>query len=150
MTTVQDLAQEMSSAFERRKRDNGDTFVALKDDSPQWMTDVCHEAHGDMFPDDWRYSFIEDAVDALAENEDQDEARDSIEAEIYTHKLTSWLASRNDRYEYCDQALEEWGTDIGGTFPLLQMGQSWEKEEVFSLVLSALEALADEDEERGA
>jgi hypothetical protein len=37
----------MSQAFETRKRDNGDKYVALKDGSPEWMTDVCHKAHGD-------------------------------------------------------------------------------------------------------
>jgi hypothetical protein len=58
----------MSQAFETRKRDNGDKYVALKDGSPEWMTDVCHKAHGDMLPDDWRYSFISEAVDYIDEN----------------------------------------------------------------------------------
>ena len=45
------------------------------------MSTVCRKAHDNaqMLPDDWRYEFIEQAVDALAEHEDADAARDSLE-----------------------------------------------------------------------
>ena len=37
-----------------------------------------------VFPDDWRYAFIEDSVDALAEHEDTDSARCSLAPDVYT------------------------------------------------------------------
>lgn len=102
-----------------------------------------------MLPDDWRYEFIVDALDAIADHEDEDEARDSIEADIYTAELTGWLHSRVDRYEYCDNAAQEFGasdTLLGS----LQLGQLMEKHEVFDSVLSSLrdqlETLETEDE----
>lgn len=78
--TTQSRAQELSSAFERKTRDDGSEFVCLKDGSPAWMTSIVQHAHGGMFPDDWRYALIERAADAIAENDDIDNARDSLEA----------------------------------------------------------------------
>lgn len=139
--TTQSRAQELSSAFERRNRDDGSEFVALKPGSPEWMTDVIRTAHGEMFPDDWRYLLIERAADALADNDNSDAARDSLEPDVYTGRLADWLASRADRYAYCDEAMDELGAAFDGTFALLQLGQQWELEEVFAVVLSAIEEL---------
>ncbi|KKL51654.1 hypothetical protein LCGC14_2293320 [marine sediment metagenome] len=150
--TVQSLAQEMSSAFERKKRDSGTEYVVLKDDSPEWMRDVCMASHGDeMLPDDWRYEFIEDAVDALEgflkdhEDGDPQEADTYLQEYIYTYQQTGWLHSRVDRYGYCDDALEEFGGQAGSLSEALQRGMWMEQREVFGLVLSALE----EEEVRG-
>lgn len=154
MATLIALATEMSRAFETAERTNGEKFKRLKDDSPQWMTDIVHAAHGDMLPDDWRYSMVEDAVDAianLADDADEDaiiEARDTIEADIYTHALTGWLHSRNDRYAYCDDAMEDYGHIKADLCAILSMGQQREKQEVFDQVLEALRELADDGEER--
>ncbi len=140
-TTLQTLAQDLSSAFEERERTNGDKFRALKDGSPSWMTEACYAAHGEMMPDDWRYQLIERCADALAENDDEDDARDSLEPDIYTHELTSWVGSRADRYGYVDEAMEEQGADKWpGLITALQAGQQAETEEVFGLLVQALEA----------
>ena len=152
--TVQSLAQEMRSAFETRKRDNGEEYVVLKDGRPDWMQDVCHAAHEDptlwqkagpgaslgMLPDDWRYRFIEDAVDALAEcmEEEMREADLHLREYVYTHELTGWLHSRNDRYGYCDEAFEEHTTGLD-MLALITYGMQAEQREVFDLVLVALE-----------
>lgn len=144
--TIQDFAKEMSLQFTGDKRNDGKEFRKLADGHPQWMQDVCHEAHGDMFPDDWRYEFIESACDKIAETDDNytiDDARSEIEADIYTHDLTSWLGSRTDRFAYCDEAMEEFGGDVKDTISLLQLGQVREKEEVFGLVVQALEKLVE-------
>ncbi len=151
-TTIRSLASEMSQAFEQGgPRDDGKTFRKLKDGSPQWMTDVCHEAHADMMPDDYRYVFIENAVEAIAESDADDpdsidNARCEIEADIYTHDLTAWLGSRADRSGYCDEAAEDQGEGFKEIIPFIQAGQVLEKEEVFQLVLSALEKLADNED----
>lgn len=152
MATVKELAEQMSRAFEKRERTNGDEFWALKDGSPEWMTDVCHKAHddSDMMPDDWRYQFIVEAVNAISEHEGDDEdiaeAVNTIEADVYTSRLTGWLHSRVSRIEWMDQASEAYGK-FDTISDHLQMAQSMEKEETFFQVLEALRDLAtDEDE----
>jgi hypothetical protein len=100
-----------------------------------------------MLPDDHRYEFIRDAVSALADEDDTDAARDSIEPDIYTANLAAWLGSRTDRYGYCDEAIEEQGQPFPDTISLLQAGYYREQIEVFDAVLSALEDVASEIED---
>jgi hypothetical protein len=64
---IQLLAAEMSQAFDTAVRPTtGETFRKLKDDAPSWMIAVCRKAHddGELLPDEWRYAFIEEVVDA--------------------------------------------------------------------------------------
>lgn len=145
--TPKEAATAMAAAFVTDKRDDGVEFIHLRGGSPEWMTTVCHEAHGDMFPDDWRYQFISDAVDIIAEADDLDEARSEIEADIYTYQLTAWLASRNDRYSYCDQYMEEMGASDADTLARITGGQWYERDEVFGLVVQALETMIENQEE---
>jgi hypothetical protein len=148
-TTLHTLAKQMSLAFEGGTRaSTGETFRTLKDDAPEWMTVVCRKAHDDarLLPDDWRYAFIEEAVDALSEHEDAYDARGSLEPDIYTGNLTAWLHSLNSRVYYLDEALAEYGTFRDG-FQLLGAAQMLEKEEVFGQVVAALEDHLDEMEQ---
>jgi hypothetical protein len=88
ITTMQSLAAEMSQAFEGAVRpSSGEHFRKLKDDAPGWMTTVCRKAHddGELLPDDHRYEFIEQAVDALAACDDADEARGNLEPDVGVH-----------------------------------------------------------------
>lgn len=128
----------MAEAFTVDERDNGEKFYHLRDGSPEWMTEVCRKAHGEMFPDDWRYQFISDAVDMLAESDDWDDCRSEIESDIYTGQLMAWLASRTDRFEYCDQFVEEMGSEGRDTLERISGGQWMERCEVFELVAQAL------------
>lgn len=137
--TIKERAEELSAAFERRTRDDNKQFVTLRDGSPEWMKEVCRTAHGGMFPDDIRYEYIEATADLISETESIEDARDSIESDIYTRDLTAWLGSRAGRYSYCDEAIEEYGWP-GDTIKLLQLGQHAERAEVFDLVVSALES----------
>lgn len=138
--TIQTLAAEMAAAFEQAERSNGDTFRKLKDDAPDWMSEVCRKAHdnGEMWADDWRYVFIEQAVDALAGHADADAARDGLEPDAYTSQLTGWLDSRNSRVYYLGEVMEEYGSFKDG-IQLLAVAQLREKEEVFGQVLDALQ-----------
>lgn len=145
--TTQDRAREMYNAFETAKRASGEEYQRLKEDAPQWMKDVCREAHqdgsaGGMLPDDYRYAFIVECLGAIAGAEDVDEAQDSLEADIYTSELTGWLHSHNARHGYCDDAIAEWGIEVKDTISLLQLGQLQEKREVFGLLVRALESVA--------
>jgi hypothetical protein len=150
MSTIKSLASDMSKSFiEGAPRNDGKTFRKLRDGHPEWMRDVCHKAHGDMMPDDHRYSMIEDVVDAISESSEDDinDVIYSIEAPIYTSELTEWLNSRADRTGYCDEAIEEYGGKLDGVVHVMQLGYMAEFEEVFGLVVSALEELADDDSE---
>lgn len=138
--TIQTLAAEMSQTFETATRPtSGETFRKLKDDAPAWMTTVCRKAHddGDILPDDWRYCFLEEAVDALAECDDPVEARDRLEPDIYTSDLTGWLHSLNSRVYYLGEVMQEYGPFRDG-FQLLAAAQLSEKQETFQQVLDAL------------
>ncbi len=55
------LAEQMSKAFERRERKDGKEYVCLKDEFEKtvWMKDVLRSAHGDLFPNDYIYKFVE-------------------------------------------------------------------------------------------
>jgi hypothetical protein len=155
--TVQELASELSKAFETKTRNNGDEFVCLRDGSPQWMTDAVHKAHGDKMPDDHIYRFCEMAADAMAEcdREDEDSLREAIEAiepPCYTHQQMKWFAGN---YEYCDQAVEQglWQSDTiinnhsnyGQVTDLVAIGMALHIQEVgFAL----LDALTEESESR--
>ena len=137
-TQLQRLAAEVRSKFKLKTRDNGAEFWARESNEDDWIQSLCFEAHGDMLPEDWRYRFIVEALDALSEFDDPDEARDSLEASIYNHELTDWLGSHGHRPGYVDEACEEFGFH-GGTIERIQWGMLSEKWEVFDSVLASIE-----------
>lgn len=147
---VQTLAKEVLKHFETKTRDSGESFQSLKDESPDWMQDLCQDAHDGMLPDDHRYDFIVDALNALVDNEDEDEARSSIDSSIYNRDLLNWLSSSLSRAEYVNQGVSEFGMDsnVSGfdLFNALQLGQLFEKREVFESVLNSLQEKLDEIE----
>lgn len=146
--SIIDLATELSRAFIRDKRTNGDEFVKLKDGSPQWMTDVIRECHAGTLPDDTIYSLIEKCADQLAEMDDDATVSDAydtiseIEAEIYTHKLVAWL---NGNVHYMTQALEEGEYKDGDQ--LLMAAQLLHIQEIGNTLVAELETLADNSDD---
>jgi len=144
--TIAALAAEARKHFTQDTRSNGDKFWAndVKDTDPVsgWIYGMVRDAHGDMMPDDYRYAFVVDALDVIADSDAEtgDDARDSIvmESDIYTSDLLKWLASRNDRLDYCDQYADE--TDTNGTLERISGGQWTEKNEVLNSVINSLEA----------
>ena len=92
---IQEKASKLYDALERVKRTDDSEYVRLKDGSPEWMTDVIREAHGDMFPDDWKYTLIERAAAIIAENESEDDWSSGVDqaVDVYTGQLTHWLTS---------------------------------------------------------
>lgn len=124
--------------------------VVIADDSPEWVTDLCREAHGGMAPDDWRFEFISLALDAIAENDNPDTARDSVtdpDARYpYTMDRLRWLASHLDRAGYCDEAAEEFGVRPDGIVNAIALGMSHELGEVFDTVRQHLEEMVEDAE----
>lgn len=150
MTTTIDraraLAGEMATAFTTKTRANGEAFRLLKDDPPEWMTDVVREAHDGMMPDDHRYRMIERVCDTLAESEDWDDLVTDLDGlvDIYTSHLTTWLASHIDRVGYCDDAVEDIGREYRDTANLLQWGQLREYEEIAASLINSFRTRAEE------
>ena len=145
--TVNELAKEALGWFITDTRDNGEEFVKTKEGRPDWLKNLIFTAHGGMLPDDYRYKFIENSLQYIA---DQDEDADDldcpeIEADSYTSELTKWLHSRNDRVCYLTEALETFGIKDG--FAALQLAQLREREEVYHSVLSSLRELYDAQED---
>jgi hypothetical protein len=135
--TVQTLAQEARGYFKQAKRTDGSEYWSFDHDTtPQWVQDLAYAGHdrGGMFPDDWRYEFIVEALDALSDDDEPE-----LEANIYTSELCDWLASHGSRPSYCDEAHEEWGSVPDSIVAWLQWGQLREREEVLASVKSSLE-----------
>ena len=102
---IQRIATLASEAMETATRPSGEEFRKFKEGSPEWMTDIARAAHDDsgILPDDYRYRFMEETLDQIAEwgdfaNVDEiREALDEIEADVYTSDLTAWLGSMASR-----------------------------------------------------
>jgi hypothetical protein len=138
-------ADEAYRYFEKATRtSNGAEFWRVKDGAPEWVQDLCFAAHdaGDMFPDDWRYQFIVEALAALSE-----EREDDIEPEIWTSDLCAWLASNLNRVSYVDDAVSEYGGEFRGVVEALQIGQLAEKREVLEQVKAHLEEAIDDEQD---
>jgi hypothetical protein len=134
--TARSFLKEYSSKDNRK-------VVLVLEDAPSWMIDLCRDAHGDMMPDDHKYRFIKESLDAIIESitgGDEGELFTQVEPDIYAHDLLTWVSSNIMRVTYVDNAVENYGhgesviDDIG-------MGQLVEKNEVLDLVTRTLEKL---------
>ena len=151
-TNFKNAMQELSDAFTRSKRDNGETFYTLKDGSPEWMTGTIYSAHNAIdsrLPDDWIY----EAVASLASNyntcDDPDEARDRESevcdglVDVYTNALTAWLASHLGNVGLCDEAAEEFGLEGHNDLDhRIRMGQLIAYQRISSTLIDAIETVA--------
>ena len=157
--TLQSLAKLASSCLERggHEADGIGPVLVCRDFStqPDWFTTLCRDAHGDMLPDDWKYEFIGDALQSIADcdDDDDDAQRDAFDewadgSYCYTHEQTAWLASRADRYGYCDEAAVEYGTlATSDTMERIRLGMLREQSEVFYSVLQSLRDRLDDMED---
>lgn len=138
-TTLQAVAQEAYDAMERRTRDDGSSYVALKEDAPEWVRKIAYEAHNDILPDDWRYETIREAFEWIADDGDMDDRHGFADSgcDVYNADLLAWVGSHGSRAGYVDQAREEFG-EPRDFYHGLQMGQYAEREEVFGLVVDGL------------
>lgn len=141
---VRELAAEANAWLGRTKRGD-EKIVTIKDGAPEWVSDLCHHAHGKMMPDDWRFSFVEDALTAI-ENDDAD-GPDLDAVYPYTGERLHWLASRNDRYGYCDQAAEDMGSRPDSILDWIAWGMVEELREVTELVRGRLEEMAEDEQD---
>jgi hypothetical protein len=145
--TVADVARQARAAFSLETRVDGSEYWNRNRCAPDWIGELCHTAHGPMLADDYRYQFIVEALDALEEADDPDEAGEYFEFEPYYSRLVDWLSGHvGYRLDYCDQWAEEYGQpddhsrSTFSTGQLLQGGYLFERLEVLALVRGSLEA----------
>ena len=112
--TVQELAKLARCAFTLETREDGSEYWTHNRCAPEWIGELCNTAHGDMLPDDYRYRFIVQALDALEEAEDVDEAGQDWEYEYRYYRVAT-------------------------TATQLQIGHLYERQEVLNLVRGSLE-----------
>ena len=132
------LAGDALAYFEYRRRpDDGSGYWALEESAPAWLRELVWAAHnnGGMLPDDARYLYVVEALEALADNPEEPESM--LEPEPYTSNLLQWLAaSPSYRMGLVDEAVQESGWE--GVVAALQAGQRKEKEAVLYRVRAFL------------
>lgn len=138
-TAVKKLAAEVAAQFVQAKRANGDEYWKRKDgaEADDWVKEMCFKAHGDMMPDDWKYEFIVESLNALADADDPEDVM--LEADVYTHDRLRWLASHLQRPGYCDEEREDGlVAEDADIVTRVGAGQVREKEEVLASVRESL------------
>ena len=141
--TIQEKASEALSWFETVRRDENDpesAFTRTKDGTPEWVTELVHDAHGDFLPDDWRYDKIRDALEFIAESNDPEDSAEFADqaVDVYTNDRLAWLSSNLRRASYVDDARE----NLGATNSIIDdigLGQYQEAGEIYGSVLNSLE-----------
>lgn len=152
-TTLSTLADEAYNWFETAYRDEArrdeTRYIRLKDGRPEWIHDLVHSAHGDFGPDDWRYECIRAALNAIDENEGDEDSHDFADShvDVYTGARLEWLASNLNRMGYCDEAVSEGLVQADADIAeRVGVGQYVEAQEVYGLVLEALQERLDDVE----
>ena len=140
------LAGEALSYFEYRTRPGGSKYWAVEEGAPEWVKNLVRVAHdeGEILPEDFRYLFAVESLEALAENPEEPET--ILAPDVYTSELLAWLnAYPSYRINIVDAAVSEFGWN--GLFEALQAGQFKEKQEVLALVQAFLEKKIEEEED---
>lgn len=142
MNTIQEKAQYYLDLLVEGKRQDGATYLYFEDhDKTQPLSYAVHN-QGEYLPDDYKYTFLQQALEIIANSAEDDLDCPQLEPDIYTHDLTKWLHSNPQRYYYTDQYIQDFGPPEGDnpTITLLQGGQVLEMEEVFHLTLNFLQS----------
>lgn len=134
---LDELAAHANSFFVAKQRSGGETFWSLKTPHPEWVLEMVHKAHGDILPEDYKYLYVVEALDALEEGRNPEEPE--LEPDIYTGELLKWIGSGIERPFYVDEAVGMYGHSDQGIVSDIAMGQLYEMEEIFRIVVDALQ-----------
>jgi len=143
---IRKLAAEAYGFLEWGKRSDGSKYVCRKNGSPEWVTDLCRDAHGDSFPDDWIYEQIANCLESILDNDCEDDARDAAESavDVYDTDLLDWAKGRG---WYVDDAIRDGAEDLSSA---IMMGQQTMIGEIFYAIVSFLTDMAEDLEEEAA
>lgn len=90
------MAPTIASYFKSGTRDNGERFVTLTDERPEWLQDAVRDAHRGTMPNDWIYDECRAAVEAFEDQtiEDEDDVHEYVDGrvDVYTKALYQWAA----------------------------------------------------------
>lgn len=147
ISEIYEAAHEAASWFQTGKRlkggdREGEAYLFLAPDAPQWISDMVYEAHDGMLPDDYKYAFIYAACDFLGDPDGYtfaEDARDEFcEANVspYTADQLKWLSSNLRRLDYVNQAYDELGKP-DTVESAIAAGWAFELGEVFDCVVAA-------------
>ena len=140
--TIEQLAQFAYAAIETATRPDGSTFLRFRerDDTPDWSHALAMAAHDDgaILPDDSRYQYMHDALEAISEGDDDP----ALEPDYATHDLTAWLHSSNSRVAYVEEAIQNMGASDQFATTLMHAQQA-ERTEVYYRVLAFLEEMTE-------
>ncbi len=149
---IQELATHALRFFESKVRpargdDRETRFYTLTERYPSWVMEMVHAAHEDMMPNDYKYQYVVDTLDALSEGQDSEEALYEIEADVYNYDLLKWLQSHGERTGFVDEVTQELGHHAElGIIGDIMMGQVQEKQQVWQSVVSSLRERLDDIE----
>lgn len=132
---------KLADAFERETRDNGDRFVTLKDDAPDWLREAVYDAHKGSLPDDWVFETCYHACLAIDDGmltEEETHGFCEGEVDIYTRPLFQWAADccLSPLWSEAEERAEELG-EGGAIVGQLQRIQYCAIEQIASIILAA-------------
>jgi len=134
--TIQELAEKYADMFITAKRDNGETYLSLNEENED-LTQLIRDAHGDMMPDDYKYEYIHNSLEAIAECELHDNIHEiSMESDCYNSDLLKWLSSSLSRADYIDEVVNNFGYE--SFYNTLMLAQQREREDVLRSVIESL------------
>lgn len=148
MTTderIQAMAGLLAAALVTKVRDDGTRYVALEEGDQDWMRGVVQDAHGEMFPDDYRYRMISEAAESIAGGDTDPHEMADAAVSCYHGERIAWLGSYGNRWQYVDDAVEELGYP-GDLSQAIAYGWYGEATETWNLLMSALAEQAEQEE----
>ncbi len=114
-------------------------FYTLTERYPTWVQEMVRTAHEDMMPNDYKYQYVVDTLDALSEGRDPEDGLSEIEADVYNYDLLTWVQSHGERVGFVDEVVSELGHHPEmGLIGDIMMGQVQEKQQVWQSVVSSL------------
>lgn len=147
------MTTQFGKFFERKTRDNGENFVTLSDDAPEWMLAACRDAmQGDM--SDWLWVECEAAFDAIDDGSlDEDSTGEYADGrvDVYTRHRFQWAAEHclGSTFGEAEERAKELGDEIGdeGTAGWLGRVQYCAIEYIAQSILQAVEQNGEDEEE---
>jgi hypothetical protein len=131
-------AEWMLLFFRAGQRDTKETYYYLEDHPKKPIAqEIVRACHGDMMPDNYKYSFIRECLLQIREVTDGNYDDIDVEADVYTADLLRWLSSNLTRTGYMDQAATDYGPFEQFEHHLMA-GQSLEKKEILDTLLHIL------------
>lgn len=147
MASFSHAAQLLSSSFEKREREDGSSYLALRSGSPEWIRSAVMLAHENELPNDSRYELIRHAALALSESSfaDEEDASDALYelsldlCSLSSYELLQWFSANLSRLSDCDEALEEIGSSVSSVFDALELGYRRAAEQTLSVLIAEIE-----------